>query len=258
MLQWRKAALVLGAAAGLPMLLAATEAAANAGPNFCLGGSDASTCQMQIDMFNVPGGTVPNYLASGYIKIEVDLLDTKELEFKLTSQTVSGVTYGFNNLYANFVAGMTGLSVTQISATSRSGGTDTYGPIATGSFTADGWGKFNTKIPDVNTPSDPTIALDFTLSWTGSTALTDLLTDQFMLLNGSTGNNVQSGGQSFALEMIPYNADGNLATGFGAWPACQDQGLTNCVVVPTPEPGSLAIIGGGLLGWAILRRRRTA
>jgi len=257
MLNLRKAALVLGTAAALPMVLAATEAAANAGPNFCLGGSDASTCQMQIDMFNV-GGNPPNYLASGYIKIEVDLLGTKELEFKLTSQTVNGVTYGFNNLFANFVAGMTGLSVSQVSATTRSGGTDTYGPVATGSFTADGWGQFNTKIPDTGNPSDPTVALDFTLSWTGSTSLADLLNDQFMLLNGDPGNGSVGGGQRFALEMIPFNSDGNLATGFGAWPSCQDQSVTDCVVINTPEPGSLAIIGGGLLGWAILRRRRAA
>lgn len=263
--RWRRVGLALAMAAGLPLAVAATEAAASIGPNFCLTGSTATDCLMQIDIFNV-GGSPPNHLASGYIGIDVKLLSSNMLEFSLQSRTINGVTYGFNNLYANFVNSMTGMSITQISNTTRSGlNNDVFGPVATGSFNADGWGTFNTKIPDSNNPSDPATSLVFDLTWCnnpGCLSLTDLLTTQFMLLNGSgNGNSQGSGGQSFAVEMIPFNSDGNLATGFGASPACQDQTLTNCsVVIATPAPTSLTMIGGGLLACAIaiLRRRRAA
>ncbi len=203
---------------------------------------------------NLPAGTY----TPGYISVDVHLVDSNNATVTFTSLIAGG------NIFLMGGQGVVGLNV---NATSWTLGTLTGSNSGSG-FTApaysdggaqneDGWGKFNQTID----------AFDgFTHS--ANLVVVNLSTTSTWLTSGNVLTANASG--HFAAAHIfptaaPADAHGtSLTTGYATDNGTSTGGCLNgatnppiCTFSNAPEPSSMLIFGGGLLGLAtVLRRRR--
>src|SRR5437899_236035 len=104
-----------GAAAVLSLIVGAPNASAGTiGPNYCLPGSTATDCKVQLDIGNTSGGGGISPYPGPYVGIDITITGSHTLEFSLASDTqVSGATtykYLFDNIsfYLKDSANITG------------------------------------------------------------------------------------------------------------------------------------------------------
>ena len=111
---------LLAASVALAALCTAASGAhaATIGPNFCLAGSNASLCNMQIDLRS--GGddeeddhpSAITYQSAGYVGVSMAISSTgaganalQNLSFTLTGRQTEGRQWGFTDLWINLVPG---------------------------------------------------------------------------------------------------------------------------------------------------------
>jgi len=267
--------------AGLAVVLALTLGSSAAyativNPNYCLPAvpsvnpaSTATTCYIALDELNTPPGGPPTlgYFVPGSMTIT----GAHTLHIEFHSGTVGGILYGFGDLFFNLANLSTVTAVSPpVFTTAVAGADTTYSVLITGPssgpYQADGWGDFNVELNASNgsgnvgsSGSVTSISFDLTYS-NSSPILTNLLTQQILLLNGHSPANGSplDGGQSAAGHVYQLNPNGtalnNGNTFFAAWPNCADPGVPGCAAT-VPEPQPLALYLVGLIGLVVVSRR---
>lgn len=251
----------LGGAA-LVFGMSVTDASATPTTQFCLTGSTADDCKIQLDISNLKapyGSSLPGnapYVSGSYVDNTVDhsLAPNQVLVTMNAEQfTLNSKTYQFN--FAEFGLNLANkATVSNITFT----GSDAYTGIVKHNHAMDGFGKFSDVLLTSPNGAPGNSSLSFVLTFQHS-VVGDLETSQILALN--------SFGASAAAHIIVNDiTDGTtgVVTGFAAWPNSCDQNPTpNCIPNPppeAPEPGSLSTLGVGLaaLGLYFGWRRRAA
>jgi hypothetical protein len=256
-------------------------------PNFCLtAGSSATDCHIQLDLANTGlsnGGANAGPFVDGHVTIVGTPGTSHTLHFSFTSDTNDGNLYLFNYLTLNLIDPSqithTGSTTAHTFSGADLGGSFTFGNsgVLSNGFHADGFSDGPGRQFDIcasigsssngacstgQGANNPVRDLSFDLTWATDT-WADLLTQQFLVQELGGGQCVGTGCSAAGHIIVadPTTGVGTGLTGFAAWPDCADLGLPGCsAIVEAPEPSSLVLLGGALLGLGMFarRRRRTA
>jgi hypothetical protein len=177
-----------------------------------------------------------------YATVTVNLLDSTNATITFTSSTTAGVTFLMGAAQAVDVnVNATSWSVSGLSGTALSGFTN--GALSNGgSGTVGGFGTFNQTFDNFDGYVHSHDSITFTLtdtsgSWaSASNVLTANAQGAYVAIHG------------FACTAVCDSAAGALTTGFAA----------NGGAVNTPEPASILLLGGGLMGMGIWQRRKNS
>jgi hypothetical protein len=150
------------------------------------------------------------------------------------------------------LANTSNLSISSASATNVNNGSIGNITLSTGSHNYDGFGALDVNVATTNNgnnANNSAVTFNFTLTRsTGTLAISD-----FQALTssncGKDSNSIVSTQCIFVAHVNEYDVltGGNIRTGFGG---------TTGEVIATPEPGSIALLGSGLLGLAGFARKR--
>jgi PEP-CTERM motif len=200
-----------------------------------VGNAMADTITYTID---TPGSGLSGYTGP-YATVTVNLVDSTNATITFNSSTTAGITYLMGSAgAADINVNATSWNVTGLSGTVLSGFTN--GTLSdTGSGTVGGFGAFNQTFQNFDGYVHSHDSITFTLTDTSGTwanasnVLTANAQGAYVAIHG------------FACTAPCDSTAGALTTGFAA----------NGGAVNTPEPASLMLVGGGLAGIGIWRRK---
>jgi PEP-CTERM motif len=203
----------------------------------------ADTATFTLNLGNGTGGLLPTNSGAngGYGTVTLTLVDSTHISFNI--QGFNGVPTGS--------ATSTDYRISDFGFNAASGfvGTLSCGSVTTGwtgncsaSGNLDGMGSYGFIVAGPNGSADPGDHLQFIVTVAGGT-----FSSVNNLVGSTNGGNCT--GCSFAAEIFPFQ-DGTIQTSTGF------AGVDGPAITQTPEPGTLAMFGSGLVGLAGVIRRR--
>ncbi len=191
------------------------------------GTASASVFPVGLNFSNVSGDT-----GITYATVYGSFLNSTTFEFDV----VAADGYKMRDFYFNTdIAGLTDDDITVILATGAANPSDYTADVNYDKIAADGFGKFDISV-DKKGQHDIT-ELKFDINLDGLGAATE--NNFFLLSDGNAGN----GNGHFAVQILPPNCDDTFFA--------RDGGTTK-----VPEPGTLVLLGSGLLGLGLLGRKK--
>ena len=224
-------------------------------PLWFAGPAKADLITFNLDTFNTAGFAAP------YVKVDVARSDSTNATVTFTSLASGGDIFlmgAVNAVALNVNA--TSWTLGSVTGTNAGTGFTPGGYTNEGSGNVDGWGIFNQTIKSfdgfTHSADKIIVALtDISGTWANDS---DVLTS-----NGSGG--YLAAAHLFVTTNPANKANGAIVTGFATGSGTANRclnGATNfpiCTNFEIPEPSSMLIFSGGLLGLAtVLRRRRGA